>query len=428
MTALNELLDRVNNKKAVVGVLGLGRVGLPLASVFASKGFSSLGFDTDLNRVDSIKKGVCPFFDPILQENLEKSLKLGNLLVSSEFKKINGCDIIFVTVGTPTTENTVDYSQLYDALKQIIKVHLSGKMIILRSTMPVNTTKDIIIPFIEFNTTLKVGIDFAIAVCPERILEGQAVTEIENLPEIVGVMDKLSYDIASSLFLQINPKKDILKTSLSGAELSKLFTNIYRYISFALSNEFAIWAERYNLNVHELIKIVNYNYPRANIPIPGFAGGPCLSKDGILLDNNTTFSTIVSTAWKVNESIPMYVVNNLKNIIGNLFGKKIAVLGLSFKSGSDDLRNSPSVKLVEILCSLGANTLVHDPYVKSTLPLSEVLKKPDVIDIATNHKEFKNIIPNIQKSGCTIVYDVWGIFDKNDFSNIDYYVFGKGNN
>jgi len=110
-----------------------------------------------------------------------------------------------------------------------------------------------------------------------------------------------------------------------------------------------------------LIKIANYKYPRANIPIPGFVGGPCLSKDGTFLDNNTTFSSIVSTAWKLNESIPQHITNNIRKISGNLFNKKIAVLGLSFKANSDDLRNSPSAKLVKILESIGAVVKVHDP-------------------------------------------------------------------
>jgi len=420
-------MDKVRNQNAVISVLGLGRVGLPLATVFANSGFKVIGVDNNSDRLESIKKGECPFYDPQLQENLNACSSTGNLSTVLNFDKNVQADVIFITVGTPNTEkNNVDYSQLYSALQEVCQINLKDKIIIMRSTMPPKTTDDIIIPFIEFNSNLKAGIDFAIAVCPERILEGQAIKEIQELPEIIGGVNEISNNIAAELFKKINPQKDLLYLSPSGAELAKLFTNIFRYISFALSNEFAIWAEKYGLDASELIKIANYNYPRSNIPKPGFVGGPCLGKDGSFLDSNTTFSSIVSTAWKLNESIPQHIVNNIKNILGPIFNKKITVLGLSFKSGSDDLRDSPSVKLVNILESAGANVIIHDPYVKTTADLSTALNSPDVVILATNHKEFKNLASAIQQSGCKIIYDVWGMYDKNDFTDIDYFQFGNG--
>ena len=208
--------------------------------------------------------------------------------------------------------------------------------------------------------------------------------------------------------------------------MAKLFANIYRYIGFALSNEFAVWAEIYGENAAEIISISNFEYPRSNIPKPGFAGGPCLSKDGLFLDNNTTFSSIVSTAWKVNESIPQHVVNQIKKIDGKLFGKKIGVLGISFKAGSDDLRNSPSQKLVELLVAAGAEVKVHDPYVKDTQPIDDVLKSSEILVIATNHNEFKNIAKDINKAKPRIIYDVWGMFSKEDFETAKYLKLGLG--
>jgi len=289
-----------------------------------------------------------------------------------------------------------------------------------------NTTVEIVIPFLEHKTGKKAGQDFAVVVCPERILEGRAVKELQELPEIIGSTNDICKEIATELFRKINHKKDILYTTPSGAELAKLFTNIYRYISFALSNEFAIWAESYGQDATELIKIANYNYPRSKIPIPGFVGGPCLSKDGNFLDNNTTFSSIVSTAWKLNESIPQHIMNNIKKLTGPLFGKKITVLGISFKAGSDDVRNSPSAKLVELLKGSGAEVSIHDPYVKNTLSLSDALKSPEVTIIATNHKEFLDKIEDIRKSESKIIYDVWGMFKKTDFPDSNYIKFGQG--
>ena len=423
---LEDLLVKTKNRDTIIAVIGLGRVGLPLASVLANSGFKISGVDANQSRLESIKKGVCPFYDPPLQENLEKAISSGNVSVVKNISESNLPDIIFFTVGTPSSgEGTVDYSQLYGALEEISNINIKDKMIILRSTMPPKTTEDIIIPYLEDKSSLKCGIDFGLAVCPERILEGKAVKELFELPEIIGGINKISTEIAKEIFLAINPNKEILITTLTGGELAKLFTNIYRYTTFALANEFAVWSEMYGVDGSEIIKLANHNYDRCNIPMPGFAGGPCLSKDGTFLDQNTTFTSIVSTAWKLNESIPQHIINNIKKIGGNLFNKKITVLGLSFKSGSDDLRNSPSVKLTEILKSTGANILIHDPYVKSTSSLDESLKESDIVIIATNHKEFKDIKDKINNSNAKIIYDVWSMYQENDFPNSKYLRFGK---
>jgi len=423
---LENLIKKISDKEATICVLGLGRVGLPLAALYASKGIKVFGVDNSEERVESIINSKCPFYDPTLQKILEEAITSTNLKVIADLKKISeDVDIIIVTVGTPTVENTVDYSQLYSAVEEICRLNLKEKIIILRSTMPPDTTSDIIIPLLEHRTKLKAGIDFGVAVCPERILEGKAIEELQNLPEIIGGINDTCNKIATEFFKILNPNKDFLYTTPSGAELGKLFANIYRYINFALSNEFAIWAERYGLDANELIKMVNYNYSRSNIPIPGFVGGPCLSKDGTFLDCNTTFSSIVSAAWKLNESIPQYIINNIKKIVGNLFNKKITVLGLAFKAGSDDLRNSPSVKLVEILKSTGAQVIVHDPHIKQTSSLSDALKSPDVIILATNHVEFRELKDRINDCGCKLFYDVWSVFSRKDFPKLNYTRFGE---
>ena len=427
---MSELLDKVKEKKATICILGLGRVGLPLASVFASKGIDVVGIDINEERLTSIRSGKCPFYDPILQENMDISCSSGKLTVESDLGKIKDrIDVIIVTVGTPTTlGNSVDYSQVYTALEEVCKIGLRNKIVVMRSTLPPRTTTDIIIPFIENKTGLIAGSDFHIAVCPERILEGQAVKEIQELPEIIGGINQISNDIITEVFRWINPNKKFSYTTTTGAELAKLFANIYRYIGFALSNEFAIWAEMFGENASNIINISNYEYPRSNIPKPGFAGGPCLSKDGLFLDNNTTFSSIVSTAWKVNESIPQHVINKIREVEGNLFGRNVGILGISFKSNSDDLRNSPSVKLVELLKAGGSIVKIHDPFVKDTLSLNEVLESSDIIILATNHSKFKDIKKEIQNAGPKLVYDVWSLYDKDDFSSSKYLKLGMGSN
>jgi UDP-N-acetyl-D-mannosaminuronic acid dehydrogenase len=423
-THLNSLLTRVHEKKSIICVVGLGRVGLPLSSVLANSGFNVIGVDIDEEKLESIRNAICPFFDPPLQENLKKSIENEQLTVSNSLS--DKMDVIFLTVGTPASmEGSVDYSQLYSAINEICRVNIFGKIIILRSTLPPKTTEDIIIPMLEKKSSLKCGEDFALAVCPERILEGKAIQEIYDLPEIIGGVNEISNKIAKEVFLAINNKKEILHVTPTEAELAKLFTNIYRYNIFALANEFAIWSELYGVDGTKVIKVANHNYERCNIPIPGFAGGPCLSKDSTFLANNTAFASIVSAAWKLNESIPVHVVNNLKEIEGNLFDKQIAVLGIAFKGGSDDLRNSPSVKLVDILKTTGAEIHVHDPHIKDTETLEKVLDSPDIVIIATNHKEFMNSKKMIHDAKPKLIYDVWGLFSQQDFPDSRYLKFGQ---
>jgi UDP-N-acetyl-D-mannosaminuronic acid dehydrogenase len=424
---LEKLLEKIDRKEITIGVLGLGRVGLPLATVFANEGIRVVGIDINHERLELIKNSKCPFYDPKLQDSLEKALRANNLILNAKIDQVTeNIDIIFITVGTPTIENNIDYSQIYSALNELSRLDLKEKMLIFRSTLPPKTTTDIIVPFLEKNSSLKGGIDFGVAMCPERILEGKAIQELYELPEIIGGINDICNKIVSKIFKILNPEKEILHTSTTGAELAKLFANIFRYTNFALANEFAIWAEKYGEDASDLIQKVNHEYSRSNIPIPGFAGGPCLSKDGLFLDSNSSFSGIISSVWKLNESIPQYIVNKIKEISGNLFNKKIAVLGVAFKAGSDDIRNSPSQKLVEILRSTGANVGVHDPHVKDTLSLSEVLDSAEILIIATNHKEFLDLKENIINNNCKIVYDVWSIFSDVDFKNKKYYRFGKG--
>jgi len=181
----------------------------------------------DEKRLDSIRNSICPFFDPPLEKDLKKSISSGKLAVYNQILDKN-VDVIILTVGTPTSqEGSVDYSQLYAAMNEVCSIDLSGRLIILRSTLPPRTTQDIIIPLLENKTGLKCGEDFALAVCPERILEGKAIKEIYDLPEIIGGVNEISNKIAKEVFLGINTKKDILFTSPTGAELAKLF---YKYL------------------------------------------------------------------------------------------------------------------------------------------------------------------------------------------------------
>jgi UDP-N-acetyl-D-mannosaminuronic acid dehydrogenase len=424
---LLDIVEKIGSNKATVCVLGLGRVGLPLSVVLANSGLNVIGVDIDREKVIKISRGEAPFRENKLEESLRRALESKKFEATTEsIRGLARADIILVTVGTPiTTQYYMDYSQLHGALEEILGGSLAMKAIGFRCTLIPGTLSNLVIPFLEEKSGLKAGVDFALAMCPERILEGHAIEELYRLPEIVGGVNDVSNAIFTELFKKINPKKAILHTTPTGAELAKLFTNIYRYVNFALANEFAIWAEMYGEDAHEIIKVANYDYPRCNIPKPGFAGGPCLGKDGFLLDNNTTFSSIISTAWKLNEAVPQHVVESLRRKIGQLYGKRISVLGLAYKAESDDTRLSSCVKLVEILKGYGATVLVHDPYVPNTLSIDKVLENPDLVIIAVDHPEFSQLAKRIDDSGCGLVYDVWGVFDPADFQRASYMRFGR---
>jgi UDP-N-acetyl-D-mannosaminuronic acid dehydrogenase len=424
---LSSLPEKIRSGHGIVSILGLGRVGLPLAVVFARSGLHVLGVDVDEQRVTMLGTGEMPFYYPVIQEWLKEVLGAGMFTASTASKEsIERSDVIVVTVGTPMgTQYQMDYSQIHSAFHEVGKADLRNKAVIMRSTSVPGTLTRIVLPLLAKATGLRPGVDFALAACPERILEGQAHRELYELPEIIGGVNDLSTAIASELFRKINPAKKILETTPTGAELAKLFTNIYRYVNFALANEFAIWAERYGEDAQDIIRIANEGYARSRIPRPGFAGGPCLGKDGFLLDNNTTFSSIVSVAWKLNEAVPEHVVSCLVRELGSLYGRKIAVLGVAFKAESDDIRLSPSAKLVEILEAYGAEVLAHDPHVRNTQPLEGVLRNPDVVILATNHSAFKDLAPAIDQSGCKLIYDVWGVFKPDDFSKARYRRFGR---
>ena len=429
LTDLTRIPERIRNGEAVVSIIGVGRVGLPLAVVLARSGLHVIGVDTDKRRVAMISEGRMPFHYPEIEEWL-KAVVLNRSLIASDSAKesIERSDVVVVTVGTPTGErHQLDYSQLHAAFREVGSANLRNKAVIARSTAAPGTLQKIILPLLVASTGLKPEVDFALAACPERILEGRAHRELYELPEIIGGIGPNSNTIASELFRKISQHKRILISTPTGAELAKLFTNIYRYVNFALANEFAVWTEIYGENARDVIRVANEDYQRSRIPQPGFAGGPCLGKDGFLLDNETTFSSIVSVAWKLNEAVPQHIATALMKELGNLYGRRIAVLGLAFKADSDDVRLSPSQKLIEILRAYGAQVLVHDPNVPETLGLTEVLHEPEVVILATNHSAFRKLGRQIDQSGCKVIYDVWGALSRTDIVKAKYLEFGSAN-
>lgn len=431
---MQKLLEKVKNKDFTLGIIGIGRMGLPLALAFAKSGIKVIGIDKNKDYVDKLKRCEKPF----CEAGIEESLNIRNFIPTTDLQRgARKSDILILCVGTPLTQGcNPDYSQLYSALSEIAEVSIEGKLIIIRSTVPPRTTEDRVIPILEKKTGLKASEDFGIAVCPERIVEGKALEEIKELPEIIGGIDPINIEIAAELFRKINPNKRIIKTTPKAAELAKLFTNVYRYVNFALANEFALLAEGFGEDGLEIITMLNDSYPRANVPKPGLTGGPCLSKDGYFLLSNTAFPDFILLAWRLNEFIPQHIVNKLKKRLkekGKAIHKcKIAVLGLAYKGGIDDTRYSPSIRIAELLEIENAVVAKHDPYIEGTEALEDAISNADAVILATNHPEFRGICKDLHSLGthkpdCVLV-DCWGMVNSYEAKQygFDYIRFGSG--
>jgi UDP-N-acetyl-D-mannosaminuronic acid dehydrogenase len=403
--------------KKSVAVIGIGRVGLPMALVLAEEGFLVYGVGRDEKKIQKIQKGAMPFIEVGAPKLLKKHVNK-RFFPTTDYGVIEKVNTIILTLGTPIDENMNPVLNQIDAvLEKILPLLRRGQLIILRSTVSPRTT-EYVAETINKRSPYRVGQDISLAFCPERIAEGKAVDEIKSLPQIVGGVDKKSTKKAIDFFESFGIT--CLPTDAISAELAKLFTNMYRYISFGIANEFFIISESFNRNIHEIVSLVNTGYKRGGLALPGLTGGPCLFKDGFFLINENPYLDLITASWKVNESIPLVLVRKIRERI-NLNGKKVTILGLSFKPEIDDIRESLSFKLRKALLREHAKVTLHDPFVTEyqyqeiESDLMKAIKDCDVIFIATRHslyeKEKKNILKNVRKN--TYICDIWNTFGMN---------------
>ena len=403
-------------KNRTAAVIGIGRVGLPLALVIADKGYKVYGIGRNIEKINSLLKGKMPFKDE--GADLLKKYVGNRFAPTTSYEFIKSSDVIILTLGTPIDENMNPvFDQIETAVNEMIPYLKKGQLIILRSTVSPRTTI-YVKEKLEMLSKLKIGKDIFLAFCPERIAEGNSVTEIKTIPQIVGGINDLSTQKAKSFFEDLKIKTFI--TDSTTAELAKLFTNMYRYISFAISNEFMVIAESFDRNINDIVDLVNKDYKRSGLALPGFTAGPCLFKDGFFLINDNPYLDLITASWKVNESLPLFMVKKIKEKI-SLKNKKVLILGLSFKPEIDDTRESLSFKLRKALLREHANVILHDPYVKSyskqkvLSSLDDALKGVDIIFLATKHniyiKSVNKILKTVNKN--TYICDIWNAFNTN---------------
>ena len=429
------LADRFAAGQGVVAIVGMGHVGLPLAIAFARAGLVVYGLDVDVHRQRAVELGKMPFFEPDAEEALRQAVSSGRLMVSNDpAEVVPGVDAIILCVGTPLAADLrPDYAQLLKALDGLAPHLRAGQLVIQRSTVSPGTLQKIVRPSLEERIPDVAG-QILLAACPERIAEGKAMHEVATLPEIVGGIDEESTDAAAALFQVLNPAKRIHRTDPTSAELAKLFTNVYRYVNFALANEFALLGEYYRVDAHDVIRMVNQDYPRASVPFPGPAGGPCLSKDGYFLVEELTLPDFVLLAWKLNDSAPAYLVRRLARRLAahgfQVAGTPVAVLGRTFKRDSDDERQSPALRMVDILRREGAVVRSHDPFVAGPT-LEEALTGARALVLATNHTFYESLRPSEVAELMDeprVAVDCWGLLDRKAFgaAGVSVAAFGVG--
>jgi UDP-N-acetyl-D-mannosaminuronic acid dehydrogenase len=384
----------------VVIVGGGGHVGLPLALVLADSGFQAVSLDIQKEVVDTINSGKMPFAEEGAQAFLTKSLGNKSFYATTDHKEISTAEIVIVVIGTPVDEHlNPDPNSVVHAMSACIPYMNSDQLVILRSTVFPGVTERV------KNLLAKSNLKPDVTFCPERILEGHALKELRELPQIIGANDEKAASRASAIFETLGVKT--IRVTPEEAELAKLFTNVWRYIKFAAANQFWIMSNEAGLDFSRIREAVTFDYPRASdLPNAGFSAGPCLFKDTMQLAafSNNTFG-LGHSAMMVNEGLPLYIVKTIEEKY-DLRNLRVGILGAAFKAESDDIRSSLSYKLKKILEFKTKGVVMSDPYVTvdaNLVSLDQTLVESDVLIIGAPHKIYKDLVTTKP------IIDIWNL-------------------
>lgn len=381
----------------VVG--GCGHVGLPFAMLLASKGLKTWVYDINKAAIEQVGKGEMPFMENDAEPMLRDVLKAGTLKLSASPEVIATSRFVVMVTGTPVDEHlNPTVRNVMQILETLLPHFRNGQTLILRSTLFPGVSQKVK----EFFDRREVKLH--VAFCPERVAQGHSLREIATLPQMISGFDKVAIDSSSELFRNLTP--DMIVVEPMEAELAKLFTNCWRYVTFGIVNQFYMIASSFGLDFQRIYKALTYKYPRAAaMPGPGFAAGPCLFKDTMQLAafNNNNFM-LGHAAMLVNEGLPNFLVQEMKQKYP-LNMMTVGVLGMAFKGECDDPRESLSYKLRKILELEARRVVATDPYVKdsSLIPLEQVLKEADLLVIGTPHKRYASM------QTTKPIVDIWNI-------------------
>ena len=375
-------------------VIGLGYIGLPTAAIFANAGHNVVGVDKSAKIVEALKKGEVTITENGLAEFVSEVMKTGRLSASYTPET---ADAFIVAVPTPiTADKKADMKYVESATRELAAVLKKGDLVILESTSPVGTVDTLMLPILEEISGLKAGTDFYLGHSPERVIPGKILYELVNNNRIAGGYTPESAHKIAELYGTF-VKGEITETDARTAEMCKLSENTFRDVNIAFANELAKICEQQGVNVWELISLCN-KHPRVNILQPGpGVGGHCIAVDPwFIVEKEPGLSNIIYNSRITNDSMPAYTCGRIAGILGDANGKKVTVLGVTYKPDVDDMRESPVLELVDLLKNEGCTVVCHDPFVAGRrddilADLTQACKDTDIIVLGVNHSEYKNI-------------------------------------
>lgn len=407
---MSDILQRISDRSAVVGIIGQGYVGLPLALVFEEAGFSVIGFDVDPAKIERLAKGES-YIKHIGSDRVAAAVEGGRFTVTTDFDRLGDCDAVLICVPTPLGRHREpDLSYVHGTADEIAKRLRKGQLIVLESTTYPGTTDEEVLPRLEA-TGLRCPADFLLAFSPEREDPGNARYNTKTIPKVVGGVNVPSTEAAVALYAAAVDHV-VAVSSARVAESSKLLENVYRSINIALVNELKITFDRMGINVWEVIEAAKTK-PFGFTPFypgPGL-GGHCIPLDPFYLSWKASeygmWTRFIELAGEVNTGMPRYVVGKVGealNAIGkSVHGARVLVLGLSYKENIDDDRESPSYEIIELLEEQGAQVAYCDPFFPKARPgrkhdiglasvpcTNEAFKGYDVVVVSTAHTAFKD--------------------------------------
>jgi len=394
-------------------VLGLGYIGLPTASTFATHGLKVIGVDVNPQVIETLRNGGIHIHEPGLRTVVEAALKSGNLTVAAQPEE---ADAFLIAVPTPFYADRfsehdgrkyklADMRAVTAATEAIVPFLRKGNLVVLESTSPPRTTVELIVPILA-RSGLRAGRDFHLAYSPERVLPGQILRELIENARVIGGVTPESAQAGADLY-SLFVRGEIVQTDATTAEMVKLMENTYRDVNIAIANEFARLADKFGVDVWEAIRLAN-RHPRVKILSPGpGVGGHCISVDPwFFVEAAPDLTPLIRTARSVNDSQPHFVVELVRRALGCLKGKRIAALGLAYKPDVDDLRESPAAEVIRLLQEEGAQVKAWEPFkpdadmpgINMTSSLDAALKDADAIVLLVQHSQFRAFTPGQLRS------------------------------
>lgn len=412
----------MQKESKTIAVIGLGYVGLPLSLLSRKKGYRVVGIDIDEAKVNSIRNNTSPFKD----EKIDEDFKKYSIEATTDFRRVNEADIIIICVPTPVDkDNMPDLSPIENTCKSIGPFLKKGQLVVLESTVNPGVSETVVLPLLEEFSGLKGGDDFYLSHCPERINPGDKKWNVENINRVIGSLDDVGLFKAVEFYESIISGNIKRMGSLKEAEAVKVVENSFRDINIAFVNELAMSFDHLDIDVVRVIEGASTKPFAFMAHYPGCGvGGHCIPVDPYYLIEYAKKSgfdhKFLSLARRINSNMPKFTADQVINILNkneiSAEGAKVAVLGLSYKPEIDDLRESPSVKIIEHLKNAGLSVSSYDPFTSSTESLSSAIDGATAVVVATAHNIFKEIDPEyLVKNGVRIVVDGRNCLDKEAF-------------